>query len=53
MAAGATVGEEGRLASDPQPGLGCVETLGGRVCELGAPVDPRLSLWILRVRSGG
>jgi hypothetical protein len=28
--------EEGRLASDPQPGLGCVETLGGRVCELPA-----------------
>ena len=34
------VGEEGRLASDPRPGLGCVETLGGRVCELGAPADP-------------
>ena len=35
-----TVGEEGRLASDPQPGLGCVETLGGRERELGTPVDP-------------
>ena len=35
-----TVGEEGRLVSDPRPGLGCVETLGGRVCELGAPADP-------------
>ena len=35
-----TVGEEGRLASDLRPGLGCVETLGGRVCKLGAPADP-------------
>jgi hypothetical protein len=25
---------------DLRPGLGCVETLGGRVCELGAPADP-------------
>ena len=38
-AAWPTVGEEGRLASDPPLGLGCVETLGGRVCELGAPAD--------------
>ena len=52
-AAWPTVGEEGRLASDPQPGLGCVERLGGRVCELGGAVDPGLPLWILRVRSGG
>ena len=39
-AAWLAVGEEGRLALDPRPGLGCVETLGGRVCELGAPADP-------------
>ena len=38
-AAWPTVGEGGRLASDPPLGLGCVETLGGRVCELGAPAD--------------
>ena len=40
MAAWPTVGEEGRLALDLRLGLGCVETLGGRVCELDAPVDP-------------
>ena len=28
------------MGSDPRPGLGCVETLDGRVCELGAPADP-------------
>ena len=39
-AAWPAVGEEGRLALDLRPGLGCVETLGGRVCELGAPADP-------------
>ena len=35
-----TVGEEGRLALDLRPGLGCVEALGLRVYELGAPANP-------------
>ena len=25
---------------DPRPGLGCVKTLGGQVCKMGAPADP-------------
>ena len=35
-----TVGEDGRIALEPWPGLGCVKTLGGWVCKLGARVDP-------------
>ena len=32
--------EEGRLALDLQPGLGCFETLGVWLCELGALAEP-------------
>lgn len=33
------VEQEARLASDPRPGAGYIETLAGRVFELGRPVD--------------